>query len=131
MPLRLADMPDWPAALSREVRERYFGNPDGWLILDPHSPRLDPRADQTYTYVLQGADSGNIKIGTTRNLRSRLPSLRTSCSEALHVVAILDGRLCGERALHHRFRQQRIRGEWFRPAKRLLTAVAQMARRLP
>lgn len=114
MTLRLADMPG------------YFGHHTGRTILRPHGMMPMRRHDERYTYIVQAQGSGHLKIGTTRDVRSRLPVLQNAASDELRIVAILDGQIYTEGGLHRRFRQQRIRGEWYRPAKRLLTAVAQM-----
>lgn len=70
-------------------------------------------------YFIQCA-SGEIKIGTARDVAQRLNRLQTAHPEALRVLAVLPGGLGLERELHERFADIRVGGEWFAPAPRLV-----------
>ena len=63
--------------------------------------------------------SGEVKIGTAVNLRSRIGGLQVGHPHPLHVVALTDGSGDVETQLHDRFAEHRIRGEWFYPADEL------------
>lgn len=54
-----------------------------------------------------------IKIGFTTNLKSRLDSLRTGSPVKLALVFTHPGTQQDERALHKRFAEHRMEGEWF------------------
>ena len=79
---------------------------------------------------------GFIKIGTTRNLRARLPSLaQGSCKMPAGVtagpvtlLATTPGDRETESSYHDRFRRQRVAGEWFRPNKALLRLIDDLKR---
>lgn len=53
-----------------------------------------------------------VKIGITTDLNMRLSALQTP--EPVKEYALLNGWLREERALHDRFAQYRLKGEWFR-----------------
>lgn len=74
-------------------------------------------------YFIQSA-SGRIKIGTTRQLKSRLRSLIRQSGETLRVLAIIKGRYAEEKMLHQRFAHCRSYGEWFEPGDDLLSFIA-------
>jgi hypothetical protein len=70
------------------------------------------------------ARSGDmIKIGFSTNAESRIATLQTAHFEPLALLTTIDGNQRGERALHHRFRRMRVRGEWFRADPELLEYI--------
>ncbi|MFD5509007.1 GIY-YIG nuclease family protein [Streptomyces sp. NPDC127051] len=79
---------------------------------------------------------GYIKIGVTSSLKQRLPSLASgSClmpdgvsPGPVTLLATTPGDREVEAAYHLRFRRLRVRGEWFRPNKALLTVVEDLQR---
>ena len=71
-------------------------------------------------YFVRGTRSGMIKIGYSESVKRRLKALRTSSSEPLEVIAIIEGTRDDEQALHRRFAVARAQGEWFHPHRRLL-----------
>lgn len=59
---------------------------------------------------------GPIKIGYAADARKRIENIRCSCPFPVFITAILvNGSLALERALHERFKQHRLHGEWFWP----------------
>lgn len=59
-----------------------------------------------------------IKIGIARNISKRIDAMQTGNSSELKLIAALpfEDRVQAEHAekrIHHRFRYQKIRGEWF------------------
>jgi len=67
-----------------------------------------------FLYCLESGPGGPLKIGvTTINAESRVYSLQTGNPEELRVVAQRPGKPMEEAALHRRFADLRIRGEWF------------------
>ncbi len=80
--------------------------------------RLDKYDDTTRklsgVYFVQCRASGRVKIGVTRNLRTRYKQLNTSASMGLGFIGILQGeKQTKEKEIHHRFRHLRRQGEWF------------------
>jgi hypothetical protein len=72
-------------------------------------------------YVIQEQPNGPVKIGYTEGdvqdwricVKGRLESLQTGNPRRLAVVAVFDGNMKVERALHAKFWSFRLRGEWF------------------
>lgn len=64
-------------------------------------------------YLIRNTVTKRIKIGTTRNITSRLQNLQTGNEAKLQVEAQCGGDTTYERQLHKRFAKQRVRGEWF------------------
>lgn len=85
------------------------------------SRRVSPGAKPCVYFIRAGA--GPIKIGFTTDIKRRLPGLQTSTPKRLRVLAVMPGRIGLERAMHQRFQEHRIAGEWFRPAPELLAFI--------
>lgn len=64
-------------------------------------------------YFIQ-AESGPVKIGHATDVQRRLSHLQSGSHEALTVIHQYEGGYGHELALHKRFTDLRIRGEWFR-----------------
>lgn len=64
-------------------------------------------------------DDGPIKIGYSKNVDARMASLQTSTARPLRLIAVIDGSEDDERAIHARFANAHVRGEWFRPCAEL------------
>lgn len=76
-------------------------------------------------YFVQAGNGGPIKIGrTSLVVRYRVRELQIGCPYELLLLATMPGGLAKERALHARFRGDRLRGEWFRPSPELLGLIA-------
>lgn len=72
-------------------------------------------------YFIQHGEAGEIKIGTTGGSpQGRMASLQTGAPLELRLLVSVPGGPADERALHERFAEHRLRGEWFRPAPALL-----------
>jgi hypothetical protein len=75
-------------------------------------------------YFMQGAITGNIKIGMTKSFRQRFSELNSSdVLVCLNTIEMHDD-IETETDLHHKFRHLRIHGEWFTPGKDLLEYIA-------
>ncbi|MEU3401375.1 GIY-YIG nuclease family protein [Streptomyces filamentosus] len=77
------------------------------------TPAGKPPVERGYrTYLLGIEGSPLTKIGkTTDTVKSRLMALQTGQPARLHVLLEVDGDY--ERALHARFAEQHVRGEWY------------------
>ena len=71
-------------------------------------------------YFIQRGENGPIKIGVSADVAGRLRMLQAASQEPLALLGTLPGGADLEQALHDRFRDQKVRGEWFRPSPELL-----------
>lgn len=74
-------------------------------------------------YFMEGKKSGAIKIGYSRDPQARQKTLQSSNHEEIGVITFIAGDRHMERLLHDAFRDERIRGEWFRPSPRLMRFI--------
>jgi hypothetical protein len=90
--------------------------------------------EKKYAYVyLMGMGNGLFKIGWTVNVHTRLTEFKTGnpLLELVHAEHVLNAHGC-ERALHHRFQEKRVSGEWFRLSESDIAAIkAYLAERTP
>ncbi len=76
-------------------------------------------------YFLQGKLTNKIKIGFTAdtNPRRRLSCCKTYNPDKLVLLGVMAGTIEDEQALHERFGQHHVQGEWFRPHEELLAFI--------
>lgn len=67
---------------------------------------------QIRTYIIQDTATGLCKIGSAVNPAHRMKTLQTGCPGELKLVLVLDTDC--EVQLHTRFKDARVRGEWFK-----------------
>ncbi len=72
------------------------------------------------------ADNGLIKIGFSSNLRRRARQLQTASGRGVQCIAFAVGGKAEEARLHLRLKGSHERGEWFRPTKEVLSALADL-----
>lgn len=81
-------------------------------------------------YFIQVGESGPIKIGYTRtDPTKRLSELQTGNPYKLRLLLVLEGGFDLEHALHEKFADLRLEGEWFRNDPILLKSMASIAAR--
>lgn len=78
-------------------------------------------------YFIRSGDTGPIKIGLAKDVRRRLSGLQTGHPERLHLLHLFDGGAVEERALHSRFKEHRIKGEWFTATQEILSGDVGLA----
>ena len=68
-----------------------------------------------YVYAIKNKDTGNIKLGISKNPEQRLKQLQTGCDGKLELIAYrkADNGYKDELQLHHENSQYAIHGEWF------------------
>lgn len=104
-------------------------------------PRAKPKTDENgdrqaryrgrpivpVVYFVQAVTMGLIKIGMTVDMSDRLKTLQVGCPDELKLLGVIYDRraLRIEQALHARFNEHHVRGEWFRPDPSLLAYIAQ------
>jgi hypothetical protein len=81
-----------------------------------------------YVYVIRAGQSHNVKIGVTRNVKTRLKELQTGNPEILHVEHVIPyasayKAYAIEDALHKQFASRCVVGEWFLFTPEALTAA--------
>jgi hypothetical protein len=75
---------------------------------------------QKLIYFIQAKDGGPVKIGIAVDPGQRMRHLQNANSLKLNYLWLLPGDERAERKLHHRFRRDHLRGEWFFPSDDLL-----------
>lgn len=78
---------------------------------------------QSWVYFIQAGNGGPIKIGRSNSPTDRLTTLQTSHSEELVLLAVTKGGERLEKSLHMKFKQHRLRGEWFEPSPAILSEI--------
>lgn len=74
-------------------------------------------------YFVREPATRTIKIGFAENPFRRFVALQTACPYELTLIGVIPGGRAGEAELHRRFKKYRVRGEWFRDAPELLSAL--------
>jgi len=83
---------------------------------------------ESSVYFLQAAEEGLIKIGFTTGRPSwRMTHIQTKERQKLTLLASMRGTREDEEALHARFANSRVRGEWFEPTDELVAFCLSMA----
>lgn len=77
---------------------------------------------QPVVYFIRSGDL--IKIGTTTCLTARISALATHGPEQPQILLVVPGGYAEERQVHALFRDDRVRGEWFRPSQQLMAFIA-------
>jgi len=79
---------------------------------------------QYLTYFVRARGMGDIKIGKTNHVTTRVKSLWSNASRGVDLVACYPGDITHEVELHREFEHLRLCGEWFRPGAELLTHLS-------
>ena len=77
-------------------------------------------------YFIQEGDSGPIKIGVAKNVKTRMNTLQVGNPRTLHLLGTLPAKVGTERVLHNRFRHNRIGGEWFVPGDDIINYIKRL-----
>lgn len=75
-------------------------------------------------FIEQSDEDGSVKIGSGVDPHKRLRSLQVGNRAPLVLLGSVFGGAPLERLVHLVFREERLRGEWFRASRRLLTTVS-------
>lgn len=109
---------------------------NGWMIhdyeahADPQRERhlVDAPTGETFVYFVQSGDDGAIKIGWSSDPDNRISDLQTGNPVVLRLLCCLIGGASIERALHERFANHRLQGEWFAPHEDILLFIERSSR---
>jgi len=86
-----------------------------------------PQGAEGIIYFFGCETSREIKIGiTSGRVEKRLATLQTARGHKINLLATLPGTIKLERALHDRFSQHRLKGEWFMPHPDILAFIDQI-----
>ena len=125
----LADVGDLETL--RRIRDGSIALIELLEMTEPSVPRshADDRDKRRpcWVYVLLRADTDEVKIGTTADVRARVKDLQTGSSAMLTILAVLRGGERREAEIHKQFASAHIRGEWFRATPELLAWAASQA----
>lgn len=76
-------------------------------------------------YIIE-AENDLVKIGFSKDPRSRLATLQTGSAGQLRLIATAPATPDQERELHRLLNSSRERGEWFRKTRQVLAAISMM-----
>lgn len=88
------------------------------------APNDDP--GQRFVYFIEARELLRVKIGVARDPRARLAQLQTASGARLSLLGRVRGGRAFEAALHQRFAELRIHGEWFHLTDGLRRAIARI-----
>lgn len=77
----------------------------------------------SFVYFVQAGEGGPIKIGVANDPRARAATLQTGNHQRLTLLLWVPGTQRHEAELHARFKEHRVRGEWFEPVSPLLSFI--------
>lgn len=98
-----------------------------WLEPSDETPG-ECRLLKRNVYFIQADIGGPIKIGMAFNVFERLSLFQMGCPFRLRVLGIIKGGDAHiESALHRRFAEHRLHGEWFEPCEELLAFASRYA----
>lgn len=82
-------------------------------------------AERRRVYFVRSGNNGPIKIGCSLAPAVRLRELQREHDQPLHYIGSITGGFDVERALHRRFADLRISGEWFSPGADLIAFISE------
>lgn len=88
-------------------------------------PRGAPQGNSS-VYFIRDGEKACIKIGVSVEPRHRRGSLQTGHPGELVLLGTIPGIRADEQELQYRFRDLRVRGEWYRETPELLSAINEM-----
>lgn len=91
----------------------------------------DPGENSGFVYFIRAGRTNSVKIGYAKNVEKRLATHQTSSPHKLELIGFLPGTIADESDWHDRFRDHRIRGEWFELAMDLRCAINALALERP
>lgn len=74
-------------------------------------------------YFIQNPETGLVKIGKTKNTSVRFRQLCNDFNIRLKMLGVIRGYSQQEKRMHRTFQNLKVRGEWFKPSRRLLKFI--------
>ncbi|OYV96661.1 MAG: hypothetical protein B7Z73_00330 [Planctomycetia bacterium 21-64-5] len=84
------------------------------------------RPGELFVYFIEAREALRVKIGVARDPQARLAQLQTASGARLSLLGRVRGGRAFEAALHQRFAELRIHGEWFHLTDGLRRAIARI-----
>jgi len=95
-------------------------------LLEKQRERDKERKKHGAVYFAQAEEGWPIKIGFSTNPAKRLRALQSAHGQLIKIIGLIDGvTVKREREIHKQFKEDRLRGEWFRPSAALLAFLVQ------
>lgn len=88
---------------------------DLWRLIEEQHP------DMWLLYFIRARGMGDIKIGKTKHITTRVKSLFSNCSRGIDLIACYPISIEQETEAHRDFERYRLCGEWFQPGDDILT----------
>ena len=66
-----------------------------------------------FVYFIGNIEAGVVKIGFSKNPKSRISGIQTGTHLMLSILKVVEGNYGIEKQYHRKFSRQRIRGEWY------------------
>jgi hypothetical protein len=88
-------------------------------------------SERTWLYLLRAEYRGRIKIGKSLVPSKRLAEVRQISPVEIELIASFPGTALHERALHHAFGAEWVRGEWYRACPDLGELATVWGNRVP
>jgi hypothetical protein len=115
--------------VDREAAEAFVANVEreihgkivGAVLHIEHAPK-------SFVYFVQAGEDGPIKIGRAETPTIRVSKLQISSPVELRIVAVVPGGGMLESIIQLAFADDLMRGEWFRPSKRLNRLIEELKR---
>jgi len=76
-----------------------------------------------WVYLIEDVTADAVKIGRAKDPQARLANMRTGTINDLHLRHAIRCDMGAERVIHERFKDRRIRGEWFRDDEGLIAEM--------
>lgn len=76
-----------------------------------------------HIYFIQVGNDGDIKIGYSTNIKSRMSTLQTSIPVTIKLLGYICGDITIEKELHKKFRIFKVKGEWFKCTKDIIDFI--------
>lgn len=107
-----------------EQHAAHRNDPIGAFLLPVVTAMESAIAERDGSSVYFAGAGGQIKIGWSRKVASRLAQLQVGCASPLKLLGTIPGGRATERRIHERFAHLRLTGEWFTAAPELLAFIA-------
>jgi hypothetical protein len=79
-----------------------------------------PGGDAIMVYLIRIADDDILKVGMSADPVARLRDLQVANYRQLWIAALIPGHIHVEKRIHEEFKEDRIQGEWFLGANRII-----------
>lgn len=100
---------------------------DATKLSNAHQQSAQPMKQnslETYTYFIESAATGLIKIGRSVDPEKRLKELQTAAPDKLSILKTFPENLFSEASMHEKFAHLRRHGEWFEDSPEIRDFIA-------